>query len=515
MAPMTAIKPPETAPGTTEFSGTGTIHSPADGAIAGEVQWTNPADVPTIVAGLRAAQREWEQRGASGRAKVLARFAVWLGEHRDEIEEVLIKETGKSAADAAQEVPMLIMIISYYIRTMAKALEPEKRPAALPFMAIKKVTVHYRPRAVVGIIAPWNYPVPNALMDGLGALAAGCGVLLKPSERTPLTAEVLRRGWQESGGPAVFELAQGARAVSEAVVDNVDYLQFTGSSATGSKVMERAARRLTPVSLELGGKDPMIVLEDADVDLAAHAAVWGAMFNAGQTCVSVERVCVLEQVYDQFVQAVVRDVKELQVGAGEGHDFGAMIDEQQLSVTERHVREAVAAGAKALTGGQGPHTLGSLYPPTVLVDVDHSMACMTEETFGPTLPIMKVASVAEAVRVANDSPYGLSAAVFSKDVERANDVALELDCGAVNINDVISNLMCTTAPMGGWKTSGMGARFGGAEGLRKYCRQEAVVAPRTNVGAGGNYYNNSPKALRRMNKLMTKLALITPRRAAK
>jgi len=512
---MTATKPPETALGTTEFSGTGTIHNPANGAIAGEVQWTNPADVPTIVAGLRAAQREWEQRGASGRAKVLARFAVWLGEHRREIEELLIKETGKSAVDAAQEVPMLIMIISYYIKTAEKALAPEKRPAALPFMAIKKITLHYRPRAVVGIIAPWNYPVANALMDGLGALAAGCAVLLKPSERTPLTAEVLRRGWQESGGPQVFELAQGARAVSEAVVDNVDYLQFTGSSATGSKVMERAARRLTPVSLELGGKDPMIVLEDADVDLAAHAAVWGAMFNAGQTCVSVERVYVLEQIYDQFVQAVVRDVKELQVGAGEGHDFGALIDEQQLSVTERHVREAVAAGAKALTGGHRTNTSGSFYPPTVLVDVDHSMACMTEETFGPTLPIMKVGSVEEAIRLANDSEYGLSGSVFSRDFERAKEVALQLDCGAVNINDVITNLMCTTAPMGGWKTSGIGARFGGADGLRKFCRVETVVGPRTNVGAGQNYYHNSLKALKRTNKLMTKMALSRPRRVAK
>jgi acyl-CoA reductase-like NAD-dependent aldehyde dehydrogenase len=515
MAPMTAIKPPETASSTTEFSGTGTIHNPANGAIAGEVRWTNPADVPTIAAGLRSAQREWEQRGASGRAKVLARFAVWLGEHRGEIEELLIKETGKSAADAAQEVPMLIMIISYYIKTAEKALAPEKRPAALPFMAIKKISVHYRPRPVVGIIAPWNYPVANALMDGLGALAAGCAVLLKPSERTPLTAEVLRRGWLECGGPQVFELAQGAREVSEAVVDNVDYVQFTGSCATGSKVMERAARRLTPVSLELGGKDPMIVLEDADVDLAAHAAVWGAMFNAGQTCVSVERVYVLEQVYDQFVKAVVRDVKKLQVGAGEGHDFGALIDEQQLSVTERHVREAVAAGAKALTGGQRTNTSGSFYPPTVLVDVDHSMACMTEETFGPTLPIMKVGSVEEAIRLANDSEYGLSGSVFSRDFDRAKEVALQLDCGAVNINDVITNLMCTTAPMGGWKTSGIGARFGGADGLRKFCRVETVVGPRTNVGAGQNYYHNSLKALKRTNKLMTRMALSRPRRVAK
>ncbi|MCV7329726.1 aldehyde dehydrogenase family protein [Mycobacterium cookii] len=515
MATMTAIKPPDTASSIDEFSGIGTIRNPATGAVAGHVHWTDPADVPAIAVALRAAQREWEQRGARGRNKVLARFAVWLADHRGEIEALLINETGKSAVDAAQEVPMLIMILSYYIRTAEKALAPQKRPAALPFMAIKKITVHYRPRPVVGIIAPWNYPVANALMDGIGALAAGCAVLLKPSERTPLTAEVLRRGWQDAGGPDVFALAQGARAVSEAVVDNVDYLQFTGSSATGSKVMERAARRLTPVSLELGGKDPMIVLDDADVKLAAHAAVWGAMFNAGQTCVSVERVYVLDSVYDAFVKAVVRDVESLKVGAGEGKTFGALIDEQQLAVTERHVRDAVAAGARALTGGRRTDTSGSFYPPTVLVDVDHSMACMTEETFGPTLPIMKVGSVAEAIRLANDSEYGLSASVFSRDVERAKNVALQIDCGAVNINDVITNLMCTTAPMGGWKASGIGARFGGADGLRKFCRVETVVGPRTNVGAGGNYYHNSLKALKRMNRMMTKMALSRPRREAK
>jgi len=492
-----------------------TIRNPATGAVAGQVRWTEPADVPRIAAGLREAQREWEARGAKGRAKVLARYAVWLGEHRDEIEKLLISETGKSATDAAQEVPLLIMIASYYIKTMEKALAPETRPPSLPFLAIKKVTVHYRPRAVVGIIAPWNYPVANALMDAIGALAAGCAVLLKPSERTPLTAELLLRGWLDSGAPEVLALAQGAREVSEAVIDNSDYIQFTGSSATGTKVMERAARRLTPVSLELGGKDPMIVLPDADIDLAAHAAVWGAMFNAGQTCVSVERVYALEPVYDQFVDAVVRDVKKLKMGAGDGNDFGSLIDEQQVAVTERHVRDAVAAGAKVLTGGKRPAGPGNFYPPTVLVDVDHSMTCMTEETFGPTLPIMKVATVEEAIRLSNDSPYGLSASVFSRDIERAKEIATQLDCGAVNINDVISNLMCTTAPMGGWKTSGIGARFGGAEGLRKYCRQETVIAPRTNVGAGGNYYNHSQTALARMNKLMTRLALRRPRRTAK
>lgn len=494
---------------------TGTILNPATGAVAGRVQWTDPADVVAIAATLRNAQREWEARGAKGRAKTLARFAVWMADHRGEIESLLIQETGKSAADAAQEVPLLLMILSYYIKIMEKALAPETRPASLPLLAMKKVTVHFRPRGLTGIIAPWNYPVANALMDAISALAAGCAVLLKPSERTPLTAEMMKRGWLASGGPEVFGVAQGMREVSEAVIDVSDFVQFTGSSATGVKVMERAARRLTPVSLELGGKDPMIVLEDADIDLAAHAAVWGAMFNAGQTCVSVERVYVLEKVYDQFVSAVVRDVDALRVGAGEGNHFGALIDEQQRAVTERHVADALARGARTLTGGNRIPGPGSFYEPTVLVDVDHSMLCMTEETFGPTLPIMMVASVAEAVRLANDSQYGLSASVFSADVDRAKDIAVQLECGAVNVNDVITNLMCTTAPMGGWKTSGIGARFGGVDGLRKFCRQETVVVPRTNVGAGGNYYHNSLKALGRMNRIMTKMALARPRRTSR
>ncbi|WP_299562173.1 aldehyde dehydrogenase family protein [uncultured Mycolicibacterium sp.] len=494
---------------------TGIIRNPATGAVAGRVRWTDPADVTRIAAGLRAAQRGWEARGPKGRAKVLARYAVWLNDHRAEIERLLIAETGKSAVDAAQEVPLILMIINYYLRTMERALAPERRPASMPLLSIKRITVHYRPRPVVGIIAPWNYPVANALMDAVGALAAGCAVLLKPSERTPLTAELLLRGWLESGAPDVFALAQGAREVSEAVIDNSDFIQFTGSSATGAKVMERAARRLVPVSLELGGKDPMIVLDDADVELAAHAAVWGAMFNAGQTCVSVERVYVMEAVYDEFVAAVVRDVERLSMGAGEDRHFGALIDDSQIAVVERHVQDAIAKGARVLTGGKRPQRPGSFYEPTVLVDVDHSMLCMTEETFGPTLPIMKVASEAEAVRLANDSTYGLSASVFSRDLERARAIALQLDCGAVNINDVISNLMCTTAPMGGWKASGIGARFGGPDGLRKFCRVETVVEPRTAIGAGGTYYHNSLKALKRMNAVLTRVAVRLPRRLAK
>jgi acyl-CoA reductase-like NAD-dependent aldehyde dehydrogenase len=504
-----------TATSAVQPSTTGTVRNPATGDVAGEVHWTDPADVGRIAERLAQAQRDWEARGAKGRARVLARFAIWLGDHRDEIEDLLIKETGKSRTDAVQEVPMLVIIISYLVKIMEQALAPETRPAPIPALAVKKISVHYRPRAVIGIIAPWNFPVANAMMDALGALAAGCAVLLKPSERTPLTAEVLVRGWRESGAPDVFALAQGAREVAEAVVDNSDFVHFTGSSATGRKVMERAARRLTPVSLELGGKDPMIVLDDADVDLAAHAAVWGGLFNAGQMCVSVERVYVLDSVYDRFVDAVVRDVKALQVGAGDGPHFGSMIDDQQLAVVEKHVADARAKGARVLTGGERIGGEGSFYQPTVLVDVDHSMECMTAETFGPTLPIMKVGSAAEAVKLANDSPYGLSASVFSGDVERAKDIALQLDCGAVNVNDVVANLMCTTAPMGGWKESGIGARFGGADTLRKYCRVETVVEPRVKFGAGANYYSSSPKAAARMAKQMMWMALRRPRRIAR
>ncbi|MBV9091543.1 MAG: aldehyde dehydrogenase family protein [Mycobacteriaceae bacterium] len=494
---------------------TATIRNPATGQVAGEVRWTDSADVPRIVARLAAAQRDWDRRGAKDRAKVLARYAVWLGEHRDEIADLLVEETGKSRADAAQEVPLLVMILSYYIKTMDKALAPETRPPSQPFLAVKKIRVHYRPRPVVGVIAPWNFPVANALMDGIGALAAGCAVLLKPSERTPLTAEVLVRGWRACGAPEVFALAQGAGEVAEAVIDNVDFVQFTGSSVTGRKVAERAARRLTPVSLELGGKDPMIVLEDADIKLAAHAAVWGSMFNAGQMCVSVERVYVHEQVYDEFVAAVVRDVDALKVGSGEGYNYGSLIDESQLAVIERHVADARANGARVLTGGRRMPGRGVFYPPTVLVDVDHSMACMTEETFGPTLPIMKVANDSEAIRWANDSPYGLSASVFSGDLARARQLATQLDCGAVNINDAVSNLSCTSAPMGGWKSSGIGARFGGADGLRKFCRVETIVEPRIKLGAGANYYTASPKAQARMARQTTWMALRRPRRAAR
>ena len=257
----------------------------------------------------------------------------------------------------------------------------------------------------------------------------------------------------------------------------VDFVQFTGSTATGRRVAMRCAELLKPISLELGGKDAAIVLEDADLDRAAHGIAWGGMFNSGQVCISVERVYVVDQVYDQFVEKLASALGSLRQGSGTRDDVGAMVTRAQVDTVERHVEDARESGARVLVGGaRGAH--GNFYAPTLLVDVDHRMACMTHETFGPTLPVMRVADEEEAVRLANDSEYGLSATVWTRDVDRGRRIADRLDVGAVNVNDVFSNLFAVGLPHSGWKSSGLGARLGGAQGLRKYCRVQAITEPR-------------------------------------
>jgi acyl-CoA reductase-like NAD-dependent aldehyde dehydrogenase len=257
----------------------------------------------------------------------------------------------------------------------------------------------------------------------------------------------------------------------------VDYIQFTGSTHTGRQIALRAAERLIPCGLELGGKDPMIVLADADLERAANGAAWGGLFNSGQTCVSVERVYVEAPVYDEFVALLADKVAALRSAGGEAAEIGAMATPAQLAIVDEHVRDAVDHGAKALTGGHRIEP-GLQYAPTVLVDVDQSMRCMREETFGPTLPVMKVPDLDTAVELANDSPYGLSASVWTRDIAKGRRVVERLDAGAVNINDVIANLMSFSVPHGGWKTSGIGARLGGDAAIRKYCRAQTSTVPR-------------------------------------
>ncbi|OLE23113.1 MAG: succinate-semialdehyde dehydrogenase [Catenulispora sp. 13_1_20CM_3_70_7] len=334
------------------------------------------------------------------------------------------------------------------------------------------------PVGVVGVIGPWNNPLINSFGDAIPALAAGNAVVLKPSEHTPLTALMMQSMAAECGWPeGVFQVVTGARATGEALVDAVDFVMFTGSTRSGRAVAARAAARLIPCSLELGGKDALIVLADAPLERAVNVAVHGAFFNAGQVCTSVERVYVEAPLYDRFVQAAAARIGELRTGASHGlgtTDIGAITFPGQLDIIEEHLRDAASRGARILAGGRITRIPGRFVEPTLLVDVDHSMRCMREETFGPTLPVMKVNSAEQAVELANDSEYGLQATIVTRDTRRARRLAARLRVGVVTINDSQSNYMALGLPMGGWNNSGLGVRHG-AEGIRKYTRLQAVT----------------------------------------
>jgi acyl-CoA reductase-like NAD-dependent aldehyde dehydrogenase len=456
------------------------VRNPADGKVVGEVPIDSADTVAAKSRELRLFQPDWEAIGPKGRKKWLLRFEDWMLDNAEHIIDVLQSETGKTRADASFEVPGSADMVSYWARHAERFLADDHPKPHSPLSAVKKLTTVYRPYPVVGVITPWNFPFTMPSMDVIPALAAGAAVLLKPSEVTPLSAVEFVRGWTEIGAPPVLALATGYGETGGAVIANVDFVQFTGSTRTGRLVALQCADRLIPYSLELGGKDPALVLADADLDRAANGITWGGLFNSGQVCVSVERVYVEAPVYDEFLEKLTKNVRELRQGQddrGYKFDVGAMATPAQRNIVQGHVDEAVAKGAKVLTGGK-PTGTGTFFEPTVLANVDHTMSCMTEETFGPTLPVMKVANETEAVRLANDSSYGLSATVWSGDKERGERVARQLDVGAVNINDVLSNTFSLGLPMGGWKNSGVGTRFGGASGMLKYCRKQAVTAPR-------------------------------------
>ncbi|WP_036475414.1 aldehyde dehydrogenase family protein [Mycobacterium sp. URHD0025] len=455
------------------------VHNPADGRLVGQVPVDSAETVAAKARELRLYQPEWAGMGPRGRRRWLTAYQDWVLDHAEHIIDVLQSETGKSRADASGEPPVAASLVDYWSRHAEKFLADSHPRSISPLAITKRLTTSYRPYPVVGVITPWNFPFLMPGLDVVPALAAGAAVLLKPSEVTPLSAVEFVRGWSEIGAPPILALATGYGETGAAVIDNSDFVQFTGSTATGRKVAVACAERLIPFSLELGGKDPAVVLADADLDRAVNGITWGGMYNSGQVCVSIERVYVEAPVYDEFVAKLSDQVKALRQGQDDRSwkfDVGALATAAQRDIVSRHVDEAVAAGARVVTGGK-PTGTGTFFEPTVLVDVDHSMACMTEETFGPTLPVMKVADEAEAIRLANDSQYGLSATVWSQDKQRADRVARQLDVGAVNINDVLSNAFAQEIPMGGWKHSGIGARWGGASGILKYCRQQAITSP--------------------------------------
>ena len=459
------------------------VVNPATGAQIGAVPDLDAAAVAELAKRGRAAQVGWEAAGFEGRAQVLRRMQKWLMDNADRVTDTIVSETGKTYEDARlAEIAYGGGAFGFWAKNAEKYLEDERVSTAAVAVKGKKLILRHRPLGLIGVIGPWNYPLINSFGDCIPALAAGNSVILKPSEVTPLTSLLLAEGLRASGLPAdVLQIATGRGETGAALIEQVDMIMFTGSTKTGRKVAEAAARRLIPASLELGGKDPLLVLRDADVERAANTAVWASMMNAGQTCISIERAYVEAPVYDEFVAKVsekVRALRQGQSGAPGSVDVGAVTFPPQLEVLEDHVSDAVGKGARVLVGGKRGEGAGDFFQPTVLVDVDHTMKIMTEETFGPTLPIMKVADEDEAVRLANDSVYGLSGSVFGRDTDHAESVARRLDTGAVCVNDAIVNYFAMELPMGGAKASGLGSRHG-AGGIRKYCSQQALlVTPR-------------------------------------
>jgi acyl-CoA reductase-like NAD-dependent aldehyde dehydrogenase len=483
------------------------VENPAIGRIVAHVPDLDAAAVGRLAERGRAAQPQWEEFGFEARGRILLRAQKWLLEHSERVIQTIVSETGKTYEDAEfAEIAYTANAFGFWAKNAPRYLADERIKSAQVLLKGKKLYLRYRPLGLVGVIGPWNYPLTNSFGDSIPALAAGNAVILKPSEVTPLTSLLLAEALRECGLPQdVFQVATGRGETGAALIEQVDMIMFTGSTSTGRKVAQAAAERLIPCSLELGGKDPMIVLSDADLERAANVAVYYSMQNAGQTCISIERAYVEAPVYDEFVAKVSEKARALRVGPPRGPgsvDVGAITFPPQLETISEHVHDAVDKGARVLVGGNsltspgvrgdGPPVAaggerpgaaserpdaasgGRFYEPTVLVDVDHTMKIMTEETFGPTLPIMKVADAEEAVRLANESPYGLGASVFTRDTARGEQIARRLEAGAANVNDAVVNYTALELPMGGAKASGLGSRHG-AGGIRKYCSQQAIV----------------------------------------
>ena len=459
------------------------VENPATGDLITTIPIQGAAELGEMAARARAAQPGWKALGFDARAAIMKRARQWMLDNAERVIETVVSETGKTWEDAQlTDLGYVVTALAFWAKEAEKYLADEHVPSWNNPIAIgKKLILRYEPYGVIGVIGPWNFPIANSFGDCIPALMAGNSVILKPSEVTPLSSLLMAEMLLECGMPAdVFQVATGDGSTGSALIGSVDCVMFTGSSRTGKAVMKAAADALIPCYLELGGKDPMIVCADADIERAANAATYYSMNNGGQVCISVERVYVEEPVYDEFVQRVTDNVRQLRQGppVAEGTvDIGAVIFPPQIDIIDSHVKDAVAKGAKVLTGGHARPGAGRFYEPTVLVDVDHTMDCMRVETFGPTLPIMRVADVEEGVRLANESDYGLQASVWTADVKRGEEVARRLEAGVVCVNDAQINYSALNLPMGGWKSSGLGTRHG-ANGIRKYCKTQSLLITR-------------------------------------
>jgi len=457
--------------------------NPATGERLQEFEAATSSEVEAAVARAQTAQPAWQEAGLAHRKAVLRKFQNLLHQHKSEIAGAITREAGKPVVEALlTEVLVVLDSARFYIENAFELLRDQKLPHGNLAMKTKSGKVVREPYGVIGIISPWNYPFSIPATETLAALIAGNAVLQKPSELTSCIALKLARLLHDSGVPEnVFQVIVGDGSTGSALINaRIDKLVFTGSVATGKRIAQAAAGRLLPVVLELGGKDPMLVLDDADLDVASSGAVWGAFVNAGQACLSVERCYVHRSLYDRFLDACVSKTKKLRIGDGMNPqtDVGPLIRERQVIAVQSHVEDAVSRGARVLCGGERLPSLGpNFYAPAVLADVNHEMQIMRDETFGPALPVMPFDSEDEAIRLANDSEYGLGASVWTRDRERGERIARQIHAGTVMVNDAVSCFGISEAPHGGLKASGIG-RTHGRFGLDEMVRVKYVDVDR-------------------------------------
>jgi acyl-CoA reductase-like NAD-dependent aldehyde dehydrogenase len=471
-------------------------HDPASGERLGEVAAMDAAEVKRAVERARHAQRRWARTSFDERREVMRALLAHIVDNQRALCRVAVRDSGKTMVDAALgEIFPVCEKLRYVIANGARDLAPEERSSGL--LLHKRARVEYPPLGVVGVLCPWNFPIHNLFCPAVPALFAGNAVVAKVSEHTSWSAdpllEVFRRVLTARGhSPDLVQVVTGHGDTGAALVaSRVDKVFFTGSPENGAKVMAKASETLTPVVLELGGKDPMIVCDDADLDHAVEQAMLGVFTACGQMCVGAERIYVFDQVYDAFVESVVARVRRLRQGVplgGEQVDVGAMTMPRQLDILDDLVEDAVRRGARVLVGGKRNRAAGQqFFEPTVLVDVDHRMRITQEEQFGPLMVIMRVHSDDEAIRLANDCRYGLGSSVFSRDAERAERIAARIVAGMTVVNDYGLAYMIQSLPFGGVGRSGFG-RINGREGLRACCNVKAVVTDRLRLGGGVSVY---------------------------
>ena len=457
---------------------TTTVRSPFTGQVLGAVPICTAGDVQLALERARAAQAAWAGTSMALRKRIFLRYFDLMMQHRDEFLDVIQLETGKTRLNALDEVFDVGINCRHYSARAARYLRPQRRKGAIPFFTSTLEVLH--PKGVVGFIAPWNYPLSMAVSDPIPALIAGNSAVLKPAEETPFSALFAASLLYEAGLPRdVFQVVTGkGRIIGPAMQDGIDFLAFTGGTSTGRKLAGQAGERLIKCSMELGGKNPAIVLDDADLDKSVEGVLHAAFSSAGQLCIHAERLYLQDGIYARFVEALVRRVKGMKLSSALAFDvdMGSLISQEQFDKTSGMVADALSKGATLLAGGKPRPDLGPyFYEPTLLAGITPDMEVYAEEVFGPVLCIYRFHDLDEAVRAANASAYGLNASLWTRDIRRGQQLARRIQAGTVNINDGFSAAWGSVdAPMGGMKASGIGRRHG-EEGIRKYTESQTVA----------------------------------------